>query len=130
MKIGKDVGISPDVDMDAFYPELISFDDGVIIGWKVNILCHEFTEDSIRLGRVHFGKNVLVGAFSSIRSGVTIGEHSVVAMDSFVNKDIPPYEIWGGVPAKFIKKVDKNSAYVRQSRQKHDLFGIFKKNKK
>ena len=105
MKIGKNVGISPEVEIDPFYPELVSIDDNVVIGWKVNILCHEFTDKHIRLGRVHLGKGCLIGAFAAIRSGVKIGKHAIVAMDSFVNKDIPPYELWGGVPAKFIKKL-------------------------
>jgi acetyltransferase-like isoleucine patch superfamily enzyme len=105
MKIGKNVGISPETEIDPFYPELVSIENKVIIGWKVNILCHEFTPEYIRLGRVILGKGCLIGAFTCIRSGVKIGEHSIVAMDSFVNKDIPPYELWGGVPAKFIKKL-------------------------
>lgn len=106
MKIGKNVGISPETEFDPFYPDLISIDDNVLIGWKINILCHEFTDKHIRLGRVHFGEGCLIGAFSSIRSGVKIGKHAIIAMDSFVNKDIPDYELWGGVPAKFIKKLN------------------------
>ena len=105
MKIGKNVGISPDTQFDSFYPELVSIEDHVIIGWKVNILSHEFTSDNIRLGRVKLGKGCLIGAFTSIRCGVKIGKNSVVAMNSFVNKDIPDNEVWGGVPAKFIKKI-------------------------
>ena len=36
-------------------------------------------------------------------SGVTIGRGAVVAAGAVVTKDIPPYEVWGGVPAKKIK---------------------------
>ncbi len=107
MNIGKNVGIAMATDIDPSYPELITIGDNAIIGWKVNILCHEFTGKHIRLGRVSIGRNALVGAFSSIRAGVTIGENSVVAMDSFVNIDIPPNEMWGGVPARKIKKLKK-----------------------
>lgn len=38
-----------------------------------------------------------------IMSGVTIGTGSIVAAGSVVTKDIPPCEIWGGVPAKKLK---------------------------
>ncbi|KAH3682945.1 hypothetical protein WICPIJ_006087, partial [Wickerhamomyces pijperi] len=38
--------------------------------------------------------------------GVTIGEGSVIGAGSLVNKDVPPFSIVGGCPAKFIKKVD------------------------
>jgi acetyltransferase-like isoleucine patch superfamily enzyme len=37
---------------------------------------------------------------------VTIGENSIVAAHSFINKNIPKNEIWGGVPAKLIKKLE------------------------
>lgn len=103
MNIGKNIGISAEVGFDRLFPELITIDDNVIIGWKAHILTHEFTQQNIRLGRVHIKENALIGAFSTIRSGVTIGENSIVAMNSFVNKDVPDNELWGGVPAKKIK---------------------------
>ncbi len=49
--------------------------------------------------------NVWVGSHSVILKGVTIGKNSIVAAGSVVNHSIPSGEIWGGVPAKFIKKV-------------------------
>lgn len=105
MKIGKNVGIASEVDFDGFFPMLIAMEDNVVIGWRVNILCHEFTQRKIRLGRVRVKQNALIGAFSVIRSGVTIGENSMVAMCSFVNKDVPDNELWGGVPARKIKEL-------------------------
>lgn len=104
LNIGKNVGIAPETTMDYCHPELITIEDDVLIGMKSDILCHEFLHNKIRIGRVILKKGCLIGAFTKIRSGVTIGENSIVAMASFVNKDIPPNEIWGGVPAKFIKK--------------------------
>ncbi len=105
MKIGKNVGIALEVEFDELFPELITIEDNAIIGLKVYILCHEFTQRKIRLGRVHIKQNALVGAFSVIRSGITIGENSIVAMCSFVNKDVPDNELWGGVPARKIKEL-------------------------
>ena len=107
IKIGKNVGIAPDTEIDYFYPQLISIGDNSMLGWKLNLLCHEFARHKVKLGRINIGKNVLIGAFSTIRLGVTIGENSVVGMNSFVNKDIPPNELWGGVPAKRIKKLKR-----------------------
>jgi acetyltransferase-like isoleucine patch superfamily enzyme len=46
---------------------------------------------------------VWIGAGSIILDGVTIGKHAIVAAGSVVNKDIPPYSIVGGTPAKIIK---------------------------
>lgn len=50
--------------------------------------------------------DVFIGARSIIGKGVTIGAKSVVAAGSVVVKSIPAGEIWGGNPAKFIKKTD------------------------
>lgn len=47
--------------------------------------------------------DVWIGINSTILSGVTIGCGSIVAAGSLVNKNIPPCEIWGGVPIKKIK---------------------------
>ncbi|WP_443029399.1 acyltransferase [Sporofaciens musculi] len=38
--------------------------------------------------------------------GVTIGRHSVIGAGSVVTKDVPDKEIWGGNPARYIKKVE------------------------
>lgn len=44
-----------------------------------------------------------IGANVIILKGVTIGKGAVVAAGAVVNKDVPPYSIVGGVPAKIIK---------------------------
>ncbi len=44
-----------------------------------------------------------IGTHVVVLPGVTIGQGAIVAAGSLVNKDIPDFEIWGGVPAKFIK---------------------------
>jgi len=49
--------------------------------------------------------NVWLGANVTILQGVTVGEWSVVAAGAVVTKDVEPYSIVGGIPAKFIKKV-------------------------
>lgn len=50
--------------------------------------------------------DVFIGARSIITKGVVIGAKSIVATGSVVTKSIPSGEIWGGNPAKFIKKID------------------------
>lgn len=52
------------------------------------------------------GKNVWVGSNSTILSGVTIGDNSVVAAGAVVTKDVPENTIVGGVPARFLKQVE------------------------
>lgn len=49
--------------------------------------------------------NVFIGAKSLILKGVSIGENSIIGAGSVVTKSIPANEIWGGNPAKFIRKI-------------------------
>lgn len=50
--------------------------------------------------------NVWVGQYSTILKGVTIGKGSIVATRAVVTKDVPPYSIVAGNPAKVVKKIE------------------------
>ena len=52
---------------------------------------------------ITIGNNVWIGQKVVIMDGVTIGDNSIVATGAIVTKDVPPYSIVGGVPAKVIK---------------------------
>lgn len=53
--------------------------------------------------------DVWIGGGSIILSGVTIGKGAIIAAGAVVNKDVPPYAIVGGVPAKLLKYRDDSS---------------------
>ena len=52
---------------------------------------------------VVIGNDVWVGMNANIMRGVTIGDGAVIAADAVVTKDVPPYAIVGGNPARIIK---------------------------
>lgn len=54
---------------------------------------------------ITIGDGVWICAGAIITPGVTIGEGSIIAAGSVVEKDVPPFEIWGGVPARKIKEL-------------------------
>ena len=56
---------------------------------------------------VTIGRNVWIGANSTILPGITIGEMSVVAAGAVVTKDVPPYTLVAGVPARVVKSLKK-----------------------
>ena len=58
------------------------------------------------MGRICVGRQAVIGVNCVLRSGVTIGDGSVVSMQSFVNKDVEPGVFAGGKPAAEIKKLD------------------------
>ena len=49
-------------------------------------------------------ENVWVASKATILKNVRIGKNAVIAASAVVNKNIPPFEIWGGIPATFIKR--------------------------
>lgn len=59
--------------------------------------------ESFSKGNIAVGDDVWIGFGSIVMSGVSIGKGAIIAAGSVVTKDIPPYEIWGGAPAKHIK---------------------------
>ncbi|WP_137719765.1 CatB-related O-acetyltransferase [Methylobacillus flagellatus] len=67
----------------------------------------EYAERSIvkttRKGPVIIGHDVWFGGYITVNPGLTVGNGSVVAANSVVTKNIPPFEIWGGNPARLIK---------------------------
>lgn len=61
---------------------------------------------------------VWIGAGVIILRGVVIGANSIVGAGAVVTKNIPPNEIWGGVPARFIKKRNVQSDLNSHMEQK------------
>jgi acetyltransferase-like isoleucine patch superfamily enzyme len=55
-------------------------------------------------GDIVIGNDVWIGSDAKIMSGVTIGDGCVVAANAVVTKDLPPYTICAGVPARVVKK--------------------------
>ena len=103
-KIGKGVQILTDSLNDA---HMVTLGDGVIVGGNATINGHLVERGEIVLAPVHVGNNAVVGGGSTVQPGCTIGEGAVVASRAVVPKwtKIPDGEAWGGIPARFIKKV-------------------------
>jgi len=65
----------------------------------VDIVGHPSTK-----GDVKIMNDVWIGGSVTILSGVTIGNGAVLGNGSMISKDVGPYEIWVGNPAKFVRK--------------------------
>ena len=87
--------------------------DKIIIGTKVAIsreafICtasHDITKPNRPLvtASITIGDGVWIGARAIVLPGVTIGEGAIVAAGAVVTKDVEPWAVVGGNPAKFIK---------------------------
>lgn len=54
---------------------------------------------------IHIGDDVWIGSAAVVLQGVTIGDGAIIAAGAVVTKDVKPYTIVGGVPAKYIRDV-------------------------
>ncbi|MDG6250039.1 acyltransferase [Methanocalculus sp.] len=114
--IGRNVDIAQFVFLEDSSPSLIQIEDYVDIGPRVTIVAHDSSlhcidpEIPLQYHRVLIERNAYIGAGATILPGVTIGEHSIVAAGAVVTKDVPPFVIVAGVPAKKIGTVEEKIA--------------------
>ncbi|HID52295.1 MAG TPA: acyltransferase, partial [Anaerolineae bacterium] len=65
-----------------------------------------FTEQGITAQGIVIEDDVWLGAGAIITDGVRVGQGAVVAAGAVVTKDVAPYTVVGGVPARVIKEID------------------------
>lgn len=111
VEIGEHVWVGPYTLLEGSSARL-KIGDFVSIDAGVMIYTHDSTKHYVSGGKNEFvsgpvtiGDNCVIGTMSMIGCGVTIGDHCVIGAHSYVNRDIPPYSIAAGVPARVIGKV-------------------------
>jgi acetyltransferase-like isoleucine patch superfamily enzyme len=100
-KLGKNVEIGSFTMIDA--RNGVTVEDDVEIGFGCIILSYSSIDN--KSGRVILKKKCKIGANSVVMPGVEVGEGAIVSSNSLVNRDIPPYEVWFGSPARFRRKL-------------------------
>ena len=79
--------------------------------WLGSCSRHKVTANQpIDMGNITIGNDVWIGNDVTILSGVTIGDGAVIAAGAVVAKDVMPYDVVGGVPAKVLKSRWSGSA--------------------
>lgn len=111
LSIGSNVGISQNCFIAVRGNVTIGND--TIFGPNVSIFAENHIADNVnmpiisqgeRRADVHIGNGVWIGNKATILSGVTVGDGAIVAAGAVVSKDVEPFAIVGGVPAKLIKR--------------------------
>ncbi len=114
ISIGNNAGMS---NVTIVSRNLVTIEDDVFIGGSCKIYDNDFhplnyeqristPNDSIASKPITIKRGAFIGAHSIILKGVTIGEKSIIGAGSVVTKSVPDGEIWGGNPARFIKKIN------------------------
>lgn len=111
VSIGKNCGFNRDAKIMGTYSITIKSNVQVGPSTIFRDADHNFSEKFRNIseqghsfGEIIIEDDVWIGANVIILKGVTIGKGSVVGAGSIVTKNIPPYEVWVGNPAKMIKK--------------------------
>lgn len=115
LTIGNNVGMSATAIM---CHQKVTIGDNVMIGGNTVIYDTDFhslkadnrtdsksDKSNTAKAPVKIHDNVFIGSHCTILKGVTIGECSIVGSCSVVTKSIPPYQIWAGNPARFIREI-------------------------
>jgi acetyltransferase-like isoleucine patch superfamily enzyme len=75
--------------------------------WLANMMLENYPgSDLIERKPVKIGKGCFIGGNSVIMMGVTIGDHATVSPLSVVTKDVPPYSLVSGNPARVFQRYD------------------------
>ncbi len=123
-RIGRDCIISKDVYIDhavvigdrCKIQNSVSVYNGVTIDEEVFVGPNAvFTNDRLprafnvnwQITPTHICRGASIGANATIVCGVTVGEYAMVAAGSVVTKDVPPYTLVMGNPARLVSRIDK-----------------------
>lgn len=106
LTMGEYASLSEAVDCYTVAPIIVGNQTTVSQGVKLCTASHDITSKIMELSYkpIVLGPNAWVAGWSIVLPGVTIGEGAVVAAGAVVTKDVEPWTVVGGNPAKFIKK--------------------------
>ena len=95
--------------VDTIHPEDIHIGNGSAIADGVHLITHfmdirNMREFAYSRGEIKIGRYCYIGTNAIFTKPVIVGDGAIIGAGSVVNKNVPPYEVWAGVPAKFICK--------------------------
>ncbi|MHB9144903.1 MAG: acyltransferase [Symbiobacteriia bacterium] len=124
VNVGRNAAVGLAAVLDIFWPELITLGDNCIVGYNATLLCHEFLQHEYRTGPVVVGRDVMVGANSTVLAGVVIGAGATVSAMSLVNRDVPPGALAGGVPVRVLRTEGAVQRAVARESEEGKPYGV------
>lgn len=100
----QNVFIGEDVFIDEVFPELVTIGRNVMITEGVMIFTHlydpTYAEHVMKVQPIRIEEDVFIGARSILLNGVTLGRGCVIGAASLVTRDVPPFAVVVGSPAR------------------------------
>jgi acetyltransferase-like isoleucine patch superfamily enzyme len=115
---GARVGCRVKISSHTFICEGVTIEDEAFIGHGVMFINDKYprstnadgstqTETDWTLVKTVIGRRASIGSNATILCGVSVGEGAIVGAGSVVTKDVPPFTIVAGNPAKVLRKIEK-----------------------
>lgn len=127
MKVGKDFNRQQGCFLDPTHCFLITIGNDVTMSIRVTVMAHDASTKKAlgytKIGQVHIGDHIFIGANATILPGVTIGDYAVIGAGSIVTHDVPARTVVAGVPAKEICGVDEYVARFESQMDAENTFG-------
>lgn len=109
--------------VDDLIPQAVTIGENFVASFNSMIIAHDGSlYNHIKKHRVEeivIGDNVFLGAGAIILPGVTVGDGAIIGAGSIVTKDIQPYTVVAGNPAKYMCSVDE---YIKKCELRNVLF--------
>ena len=112
-------------------PWLIKIGNHVLLSSEVRFITHDagtflFREsgkykDVFKFGPIVIHDNCFIGMRAMMLPGVEVGPNSIIAAGSVCTCTVPPGEVWGGVPAKFIETTENYARKCYENRLPYDM---------
>jgi len=111
------IGRNCKISSHTFICEGVTIEDGVFIGHNVTFINDIYprstvddgglqTEADWKVVRTFVRKGASIGSSATVLAGVAVGEGAIVGAGSVVTKDVPPWTIVAGNPARVLRKID------------------------
>jgi len=113
------IGRNCKISSHTFICEGVHIEDNVFIGHNVTFINDLYPRATASEGKLQTDedwevvptfvkKGASIGSSATILAGVTIGEKAIVGAGAVVTKDVPPYSVVAGNPARILRKVRDN----------------------
>lgn len=119
VNLGENVSIGWDVYLDVMYAKYLTVEDDVWITNRAIVFCHKRIMTDYHEGVRYkslpqlprptiIKKGALISTGAMVMPGVTVGEGAIVGAGALVAKDVPAWSLVVGVPAKVVKRFEKD----------------------